>query len=126
MSTVFKTGDEVELIANTGGHNLPVGTKITLTTKHGICWRTKEYSTFNFNPADFKLLVKNRADIEREVAKARARLDDYVAKMECLNELEEDSVDQPVYKSWRLRQIITNNLPADQKVNAIENLFGDR
>jgi hypothetical protein len=120
----FTAGQRVKVVGATSGHQIPMGTNLTVTGYNSIYVRVRE-NAMNYHEHDLKLLPLTKEEIStlREKKKAEAQLLD--EQFDFLEENFADELDEVQFRSYLIRKLIQDDdLALDVKVRRIEALFG--
>lgn len=120
---MFKKGDKVKIVANSSGHNMPIGMSMTIkSTNSGYCQVTE--NNLNFFAHDLEFIPITVDQLKSQMNKAETEFIQYKAKLAFLQETGDKVLEEHKFRQYTVRKIIQGEMSADEKAKQIEAIYG--
>lgn len=119
----FRSGQRVEVIGNVAGHNIPIGTVLTVRTYSGMYVRVAE-NTMNFNEADLRTVPATRKDLQEEFQVKEQQYLAARARLQYMENSRSKTLDEKEFRAYMIQQVLSNEtLRIEDKQKQIESIF---
>jgi len=119
----FEAGDEAKVIGIMSGHQIPVGTKITVSGYLGQFVRAEGYQ-WNLYEQDLEELPCTKERVEKRLAKKEKEFSLLKSQIEYLEETGVERLDKQAFKDHLILKILADQQMAlQEKSRRIQSLF---
>lgn len=101
----FAVGTRVEIVGTLSGHNMPLGSQLTVRAYNGQFVQMNE-THLNFYEADLKELAVTKEVVQRRMEIARDEADILAMKLAYLDETGLDRIDEKEFKSYQVLKLV--------------------
>ncbi len=126
----IKVGKVYEVISRTSGHNVPIGSKVTILQRsgggvaYGGTWTTKEFPAYGvIYGNDLKESSVTPADIKKDIKEKQEEIDDLKLKLKFIEENGLEEYDENVFKSFKVLQLLSTSKSDIEKAKIIAELI---
>ena len=122
---MFNAGDEIEVVGNSSGHALPVGSRATIRLVDARNQRihVNECPSYLFF-YDAKLVEENGEMILKTLEEKELEKDLVADKIAYLDQAGTETLDDVGFKDYQLRKVLSSDeLSVDDKISKLNSLF---
>lgn len=121
--TMFEVGDEVKVVGTLSGHQIPVGTRLTVVGYQGMFVRVQE-NAMNYYEQDLELQSYNKERLQQRLAKKENEFLKLKSQMEYLEETGLDSIDKQAFQDYVILKLLADpHMALQEKSRRIKALF---
>lgn len=120
---VFKNGTKVKVVGNRAGHNIPIGTILTIrgNTGNGLFQVIENH--LNYYSDDLKALAIKLEELEIDMKEAELQYEDCVKKVNYMKKSGAKKYDADEYRKFSVKEILESDLSIKDKTDRIEFLY---